>query len=107
MICLDTTFLVHLWRHQGDREHPVHRVLFDHPTEVFAVPVIAAGEFLEGAAFVSDQRLADGVRFLGMFLIGEASFETSRRYATLTSSPAYPRQICGSQPGHSSTRRLW
>lgn len=95
MICLDTTFLVHLWRHQGDREHPVHRVLFDHPTEVFAVPVIAAGEFLEGAAFVSDQRLADGVRFLGMFLIGEASFETSHRYATLTAELRGSGQLAG------------
>lgn len=50
MICLDTTFLVHLWRHRSDTHHAVHKVLADHPSEVFAVPVTAAGEFLEGAA---------------------------------------------------------
>ena len=84
MICLDTTFLVHLWRHRSDVAHPVHQVLARHPTEVFAVPAIAAGEFLEGAAYVSEERLAEGVRFLGMFRIGDASIETARLYARLT-----------------------
>jgi predicted nucleic acid-binding protein len=46
---------------------------------VFAVPVTAAGEFLEGAAFVSDDRLIDGVRFLSMFRIGDVSLETARQ----------------------------
>ena len=83
MICLDTTFLVHLWRHRKDADHPVHRVTREHPSEVFAVPVAAAGEFLEGAAFISEDRLVDGLRFLGMFRIGEASLETARQFARL------------------------
>ena len=84
MICLDTTFLVHLWRHRRDIDHPVHRVLREHPLDVFAVPVTAAGEFLEGAAFISEERLVDGIRFLNMFRIGDATLDTARQYARLT-----------------------
>lgn len=95
MICLDTTFLVHLWRHRDDTEHPVHDVLRDHPGEVFTVPVTAAGEFLEGAAFVSGERLVDGVRFLNMFRIGDASLETAREYARLTADLRRADQLAG------------
>ena len=95
MICLDTTFLVHLWRHRTDKDHPVHRVLFEHSAEVFAVPVTAAGEFLEGAAFVSGERLADGMRFLNMFRIGDASLETARQYASLTAELRRSKHLAG------------
>lgn len=95
MICLDTTFLVHLWRHRSDTKHAVHRVLAEHPSEVFAVPVSAAGEFLEGAAFISDDRLIDGVRFLSMFRIGDASLETARQYARLTAQMRRANQLTG------------
>jgi hypothetical protein len=50
---------------------------------MLTVPVTAAGEFLEGAAFVSDERLIEGVRFLNIFRIGDASLETAR-HARLT-----------------------
>ena len=95
MICLDTTFLVHLWRHRDDTEHPVHGVLREHSEEVFAVPVTAAGEFLEGAAFVSSERLIDGVRFLSMFRIGGASLGTAREYARLTADLRRTDQLAG------------
>ena len=95
MICLDTTFLVHLWRHRSDMDHPVHRVLREHPAEVFAVPVTAAGEFLEGAAFISEERLDDGVRFLNMFLVGDATLDTGRQYARLTAKLRRAEQLVG------------
>ena len=83
MISLDTTYLVHLWRHRDDSAHPAHRVLREHPTDVFAVPVSAAGEFLEGAAFVSEPRLTDAVHFLGLFEVGSATLDTAHYYARI------------------------
>lgn len=83
MICLDTTFLIHLWRNRQDPSHPTTQLLVQNPTEVFAVPVAAAGEFLEGAAFLSAARFAESLRFLGLFAIGPASLETARHYALM------------------------
>lgn len=83
MICLDTTFLVQLWRHREDAGHPAHQLLCANPSETFVVPVVAAGEFLEGAAVVSEARLRDAVRFLTLFELGAASLETARHYARI------------------------
>lgn len=45
------------------------------------VPVTAAGEFLEGAAFISDHRLTESLEFLGLFELGAATMETAKTYA--------------------------
>ena len=84
MICVDTTFLVHLWRDQDRPTSPARDVVATHPGEEFAVPAHAAGEFLEGGAAVSPARLHDSLHFLRAFRIGVVDVETALQYARIT-----------------------
>lgn len=81
MICVDTTFLVDLWREKDQERSAAGRLLEKHRGEDFAVPAHAAGEFLEGGAAVSQQRLNESLAFLRLFRIGEVGLETALRYA--------------------------
>jgi predicted nucleic acid-binding protein len=81
VICVDTTFLVDLWREKDLSKSPARTLLAAHPGEDFAAPAHAAGEFLEGGAAVSPERLADSLFFLRLFRIGEVNVETAVRYA--------------------------
>ena len=83
MICVDTTFLVDLWRTRDLPESPAKDLLNANPGEEFVVPAHAAGEFLEGGAAVSPDRLAQSLTFLRFFRIGDVDVETAYRYATL------------------------
>lgn len=83
MICVDTTFLVDLWRETDLESSTCRRLLAEHPGEEFAVPAHAAGEFLEGGAAVSPQRLAESLAFLRAFSIGTIGIETALRYARI------------------------
>lgn len=84
MICLDTTFLIDLWRNRLESSHPTKNILTQKRAEVFAVPVVAAGEFLEGAATISQTRLQDGLFFLRQFALGDITIETAQHYANIT-----------------------
>jgi predicted nucleic acid-binding protein len=83
LICVDTTFLVDLWRERGLPRSPARELLTGHSGEDFVVPAHAAGEFLEGGAAVSPERLADSLGFLRLFRIGAIGVETALRYATI------------------------
>lgn len=83
MICVDTTFLIDLWREKEHSAAPARSLLASHRGEDFAVPAHAAGEFLEGGASISRQRLADALQFLRLFRIGEVGVETALRYAAI------------------------
>jgi predicted nucleic acid-binding protein len=83
MICLDTTFLVNLWRAKDVQAHPAVRILADNKGEEFAVPAHAAGEFLEGGAAVSDLRLKESLHFLRIFGVGTVGIETAEHYARI------------------------
>jgi predicted nucleic acid-binding protein len=84
MICVDTTFLVHLWRDQGNPSSAARDVIAAHPGEEFAVPAHAAGEFLEGGAAISGARLDESLRFLRAFRVGVVDIETALHYARIT-----------------------
>ena len=45
------------------------------------MPAHAAGEFLEGGAAVSPERLADSLEFLRLFRVGDVGVETALCYA--------------------------
>ncbi len=83
MICVDTTFLVDLWREKNHPSSPARALLAAHPGEEFAVAAHAAGEFLEGGASISPQRLADSLQFLRLFRVGSVGVETALRYARI------------------------
>jgi predicted nucleic acid-binding protein len=86
MISVDTTFLIDLWRNKDDAGHPAVGYLEEHEGETFLVPAHAAGEFLEGAAGVSDRRFRESLRFLDLFGIAAVGLETARRYAGIVSA---------------------
>lgn len=83
MICLDTDFLIALWRSRKHPDHPARLALAGHPGEVLVVCTPVAGEFLEGAAFISEERLQEAVRFLRLFDISGVSLQTAVRYGRL------------------------
>ena len=77
MICLDTTFLVDLWRQKNRPTSGARSLLGNHPGEDFAVSSHAAGEFLEGGAAVSRERFSESLQFLRLFL--KLPTETGKR----------------------------
>jgi predicted nucleic acid-binding protein len=83
MICVDTTFLVDLWRTRELAESPAKNLLNANPGNEFVVPAHAAGEFLEGGAAVSPERLAESLVYLRLFRVGDVTVETAYRYATI------------------------
>ena len=83
MICVDTTYLVDLWRTRDQPDATPKDLLNANPGTEFVVPAHAAGEFLEGGAAVSPERLAESLAFLRLFRIGEVDLETAHRYATI------------------------
>lgn len=85
MICLDTTFLVDLWRDHRSAGSSARTLLERHSGEEFVVPCHAAGEFLEGGATISEERLAESLRFLRLFRTGDVTMETALRYARIVS----------------------
>ncbi len=85
MICLDTTFLVDLWRDHPSEDSSTRSLLERHSGEEFVVPCHAAGEFLEGGATISEARLAESLLFLRLFRIGDVTIETALRYARIVS----------------------
>ena len=83
MICVDTTFLVDLWRNVGREDAGSVQLLRQHAGQVIAVPAHAAGEFLEGGAAVSEQRFEASLEFLRMFALGQIGMETAEQYARI------------------------
>jgi predicted nucleic acid-binding protein len=81
MICLDTDFLISLWRSRNHPDHPARQALSRHPAEVVVVCAPVAGEFLEGAAFISDDRLGEALQFLHLFDVTGLSLQTAVQYA--------------------------
>lgn len=95
MICLDTTFLIQLWRNRQSPTHPTTLLLAENPTEIFVVPVGAAGEFLEGAAYISPSRLKAAATFLTMFRVGTASLDTAHHYAEIVADLRHRKLLSG------------
>lgn len=83
MICVDTTFLVDLWREKDLPASAARRLLAEHAGEELAVPAHAAGELLEGGTAVSPRRLAESLAFLRLFTVGTVGLETALRYARI------------------------
>jgi predicted nucleic acid-binding protein len=83
MICVDTTFLVDLWRTRHVPKSGARLVLEEYSGETFAVPAHAAGEFLEGGAAIGPGRLKQSLALLRLFAVGDVTLETARAYALI------------------------
>lgn len=95
MICVDTTFLVDLWRQKDLPSSPTQALLAAHSGEDFIVPAHAAGEFLEGGAAVSEGRLKESLQFLRLFRIGEVGVETALHYARIVAQLRHGASLSG------------
>ncbi|MEZ5330749.1 MAG: type II toxin-antitoxin system VapC family toxin [Thermoanaerobaculia bacterium] len=95
MICVDTTFLVDLWRAKDAVRSPARGLLEERAGEDFVVPAHAAGELLEGGAAISAERLRESLRFLRLFRIGEVGLETALRYARIVAALRHRKALAG------------
>lgn len=64
MICIDTTVLIDEFRSAGNAAAPVFKALFKYGNEELIVPAVAAGEFMDGAAYISEERLQEALGIL-------------------------------------------
>jgi len=83
VICLDTTFLIDLWRGKDRSDDPTRGFMQLYGGEHFIVPAHAVGEFLEGAASVSEVRFEEAIRYLRLFQTVDVSFDTGIVYARI------------------------
>ena len=86
MICIDTTVLIDEFRARGNPEAAVNRTLLAHGAELLIVPAIAAGEYLDGAAMVSESRFRESMEWLSMRRIVPVDMETARHYGRIAAN---------------------
>ena len=95
MICIDTTVLIDEFRARGNRDAPVNRALIAHGAESLIVPAVAAGEFLDGAAMVSEQRVSEALEVLRRRRVVGADLETAQQYARIAAQLRRDKSIAG------------
>ena len=83
LICIDTTVLVDEFRAKGDLAAPVNQALIRHAAESLLIPVAAAGEFLDGAFMVSEERVQEALRLLRGRQVVQSDLEIAERYGDL------------------------
>ncbi len=85
MICADTTVLIDEFRAKGNPAAPVNRALLQHSGEELVIPIVAAGEFLDGAAFVSEQRCQEALILLRQRRTIAAGLDVAEHYGRIAS----------------------
>lgn len=95
MICADTTVLIDEFRARGNPDTPVNRTLLAHGAETLIVPAVAAGEFLDGAAMVSEQRFEEALAIVRQRQVVEADLETAWHYGRIASALRRSGQLAG------------
>lgn len=95
MICIDTTVLIDEFRARGSRDAPVNRALLAHGAEILIVPVMAAGEFLDGAAMVSERRFCESLEILRRRRVVGADLETAQHYGRIVALLRRAKALAG------------
>jgi len=95
MICIDTTVLIDEFRARGSRDAPVNRALLTYGAEILIVPVIVAGEFLDGAAMVSEQRFHESLGILRRRRVVSADLETAQHYGRIVAFLRRDKNLAG------------
>jgi len=85
MICIDTTVLIDEFRARGDLTAPVNVALMLYRHELLIVPPMAAGEYLEGAAAVSEPRWQEALGVLRQREVTAVTLATSEHYGRIAS----------------------
>ena len=100
MICIDTTVLIDEFRARGNPEAAVNRTLLDRGMELMFVPAIAAGEYLDGAAMVSESRFRESLQWLGRRRIVPVDMETARHYGRIAANLRRNKLLGGRSQNH-------
>lgn len=95
MICIDTTVLIDEFRARGNRDAPVNRALIAHGAESLIVPAVAAGEFLDGAAMVSERCVSEALEVLRRRRVVGADLETAQPYARIAAQLRRDKSLAG------------
>ncbi|MCF7733463.1 MAG: type II toxin-antitoxin system VapC family toxin [Akkermansiaceae bacterium] len=95
MICIDTTVLIDEFRACGGHDAPVNRALLTYGAEILIVPAIAAGEFLDGAAMVSEQRFHESLGILRHRRVVSADLETAQHYGQIVAFLRREKDLAG------------
>ena len=85
MICIDTTVMIDEFRARGDLYAPVNRALIAHRNEELVIPAVVAGEFLDGAVSVSEERLQQALALLRTRRIIHADLDVAELYGRIVS----------------------
>jgi predicted nucleic acid-binding protein len=95
VICADTTVLIDEFRAGGNPDAAVNRALLRMGGESLTIPVAAAGEFLDGAASVSEERLQQAFMLLRQRRIMATTLEIAGHYGRITSQLRAVRLLAG------------
>lgn len=95
MICVDTTVLIDEFRARGNRDAAVNQALIAHGAESLIVPAVAAGEFLDGAAMVSEQRVLEVLEVLRRRRVVGSDLETAQHYARIAAQLRRDKSLAG------------
>ena len=95
MICADTTVLIDEFRAKGNPAAPVNRALLQHSGEELVIPIIAAGEFLDGAAFVSEQRCQEALILLRQRRTIATGLDVAEHYGRIASKLRAAKALAG------------
>ncbi|MBU3666443.1 MAG: type II toxin-antitoxin system VapC family toxin [Chthoniobacterales bacterium] len=85
VICIDTTVLIDEFRAKGNLSAPVNRALIAHGAETLIVPAAAAGEFLDGASTISEQRMQEALFLLRRRNVVPAGLDIAEHYGSIAS----------------------
>ena len=86
MICIDTTVLIDEFRARGNPDAPVNKALLRHRHESLIVPFVAAGEFLDGAAMVSEESVQQALVLLRLRRVVSGSLDTAEHFGRIVSN---------------------
>ncbi len=95
MICVDTTVLIDEYRAKGDLSASVNRKLLECGTQELIIPVVAAGEFLDGAAMVCNKRFIQALSLLKMRKVVDSNMEVAGHYARIVSELRKKKRLAG------------
>ena len=95
MICIDTTVMIDEFRAKGNRNAPVNQALLRHQHEELIVPCVVAGEYLDGAATLSEERIQEALAILRSRRLAEVSLDVAEHYGRLVSGLRKQGQLSG------------
>ena len=95
MICADTTVLIDEFRAKGVLTAAVNRALLRHGAEELVVPFATAGEFLDGASSVSEERCQEALSLLRRRRIIPAGLDVAEHYGRIGAALRKDKTLSG------------